>query len=1013
MQTLALPCPTLIGRTPDLATLHLLVDQAGKGQGRVVLISGDAGIGKSRLIAEVKAYATSRNVLPVQGNCFPADVAAPYAPLLDLLRFLFDQYPWTRSFVLTPQVMQAFQPWFSYLTPENTTPPVSSSSALPQAPLEKRQLFERLSQFLTALSAHQPLLLVIEDLHWSDETSLELLHYLARRSRTFALLLVLSYRSEEVNVGLRDVLAQMDRERLAQELHLSPLLPAEVEAMVQTCLSLPRTGLPELFYAIYPLSEGNPFFLEELLKALVTAGELFVEDDHWIYKPRGTMHLPRSVRAAVQQRVALLSDQAREVLTLAAVAGRRFDFTLLLHLTRTQEAVLLQALKELINAQLVVEESAEQFVFRHALTRQAIYTQLLARERKALHRVIAEAMEHLYSPVLDAHLADLAYHFYEASAWEQALEYGQHAGEEAQRLYAPRAAVEQFTRALEAAHHLALAPLPTLYRARGQAYETLGAFDQARADYEQAREAAHTRHDGVGEWQSLLDLGFLWAGRDYERAGAFFRRALDLPQTLADPKLRAQSLNRLGNWHMNAEQPHEALHYHQEALAMFRNLNDPHGIAETLDLLGITSAFSGDLVQSATYYKQAVELFREMDERERLVSSLAGLLFCGGCYPTVTQISVPMSLAEVLQEGERALKLAREIGQRSAEAFVLFMWGLCLSLRGAYAHALECAQASLTIAEEIEHRQWMVGAHLTLGVLYLDLLALTMARSHLEQALALAHEIDSWYWIRNASAFLAAVAIRLHDLAQAESLLTAACSLDTPAQTLVQRLVWCMHAELALARGKPDQALAIADQLIASAANVSDEGSIPHLSHVRGKALMMLHQAPEAEGALQAAQAGAMRQGARSLLWHIALDLGKLYHAELRDEEAERAETFVQELIEDLAALIPSQSLRDQFLHQATALIPRTQPLSPGRAAKRAFGGLTEREREVACLVAQGKSNRAIADELVVGVSTVEAHITHIFTKLGFASRAQLAAWAVDKGLAQAPQDMEVKRQKP
>src|SRR5262249_46491419 len=150
MHTLALPCPTLIGRTDDLATLHLLVDQVGKGLGGVTLISGDAGIGKSRLIAETTAYAASHNVLPVQGHCFPADVAAPYAPLLDLLRFLFEQYPWIRSFALTPQMVEAFQPWFSHLFPENTIPSGSLLSAHRSAPLEKRQLFEMVSRFLTA-----------------------------------------------------------------------------------------------------------------------------------------------------------------------------------------------------------------------------------------------------------------------------------------------------------------------------------------------------------------------------------------------------------------------------------------------------------------------------------------------------------------------------------------------------------------------------------------------------------------------------------------------------------------------------------------------------------------------------------------------------------------------------------------------------------------------------------------------------------------------------------------------
>src|SRR6185437_931547 len=130
---------------------------------------------------------------------------------------------------------------------------------------------------------------------------------------------------------------------------------------------------------------------------------------------------------------------------------------------------------------------------------------LLARERKALHRSIAETMERLYAGGLDAHLDDLAYHFYAAGAWAKVLEYAQHAGEKAQRLHAPRTALEHFTRALDAVHQLSMPPPPTLYRARGQAYETLGAFEQARADYEQVLNEARSTDDPFLELQSLLD----------------------------------------------------------------------------------------------------------------------------------------------------------------------------------------------------------------------------------------------------------------------------------------------------------------------------------------------------------------------------------------------------------------------------------------------------------------------------------------------------------------------------
>src|SRR5258708_21336491 len=166
----------------------------------------------------------------------------------------------------------------------------------------------------------------------------------------------------------------------------------------------------------------------------------------------------------------------------------------------------------------------------------------------------------------ELHLEDLAYHFYQARDWQKAVDYAQRAGEKALGLYAHRAAIDYFTWALEAADHLSL-PLstqspglrPALYRARGQAYETLGEFDQAQHDYTQALDAARKMNKRAAEWQSAIDLGFLWAGSDYPQAETCVRQALTLAQALYDPLLPPRSLNRIGNWHLNVEQPHEAL----------------------------------------------------------------------------------------------------------------------------------------------------------------------------------------------------------------------------------------------------------------------------------------------------------------------------------------------------------------------------------------------------------------------------------------------------------------------
>src|SRR5712692_374972 len=429
-------CPVLIGRAHDLTTLHLLVDRAQSGQGQVALVSGEAGIGKSRLVAEVKTYAASHDFLLVQGSCFPTDHAIPYAPLLDLLRSFLTGHPSPLPAPEVKQVAQAFLP----LLPDAGhvlvgTPPASMLPAL-DPEQEKRRRFEILAHFLTSPARTRPVLLVVEDLHWSDETSLEFLHYLARRCSPHRLLLLLTYRSDEMRPGLRHFLAQLDRERLAHEILLARLTHDEVEAMLRAIFALTRSTRLELHDPIYALTEGNPFFVEEALKALIAAREIYYTNGRWERKPLGELHIPRSVQDAVQQRTDQLSESARRVLTLAAVAGRRFDFALLQQLAQYDEQQLLLLMKELIAAQLVVEESAEQFAFRHALTRQAIYADLLVRERKALHRTIADTIERLSISSPEAHLADLAYHFYKAGAWEQALEYGQRAGERAYRLYA-------------------------------------------------------------------------------------------------------------------------------------------------------------------------------------------------------------------------------------------------------------------------------------------------------------------------------------------------------------------------------------------------------------------------------------------------------------------------------------------------------------------------------------------------------------------------------------------------
>src|SRR5207248_1380377 len=314
------------------------------------------------------------------------------------------------------------------LLPEHT-PLVVPSSLDPEQ--EQRRLFALLLHFFTQAAIRQPLLFIVEDLHWSDETSLELLLYLARGCRHLPILFVLTYRSDEVSAELRHGLAEFDREHLAQDFSLQRLARADVDAMLQAIFAMHQAVHTGLLESIYQLTEGNPFFIEEVLKSLIATGEITSRDGVWERTLLFGTHLrhpsiPRSVQDAVYQRTKQLSAPARQVLRLAAVAGRRFDLTILEQVMETDESHMLMFMRELMAAQLVSEEAVDHFSFRHALTRQAVYAELLAGERRALHRTIAETIERHTRPssILDAQLVDLAYHFYEGEVWSKATKYG-------------------------------------------------------------------------------------------------------------------------------------------------------------------------------------------------------------------------------------------------------------------------------------------------------------------------------------------------------------------------------------------------------------------------------------------------------------------------------------------------------------------------------------------------------------------------------------------------------------
>lgn len=357
-----------------------------------------------------------------------------------------------------------------------------------------------------------------------------------------------------------------------------------------------------------------------------------------------------------------------------------------------------------------------------------------------------------------------------------------------------------------------------------------------------------------------------------------------------------------------------------------------------------------------------------------------------------------------MRDTVEALALARKIGWSAGQAYAEWTAAAMHAAYGNFGAALAHGHEAVRIATEIEHQQWIVAAHWALGLTYLSMRAPDPAIAHFETALPLARDLGSAWWIGIVTGYLAQACLLRRDTPAAEALLTVTMPRDhAPRNSPERQMAWAW-GEMLLAKGDPAAALAIADGLIAAAPGVPNPQAIPGLGKLRGEALTALHRFDEAVSTLEEAERAAIEQGALPLLWQIHRALGRTHQQCKREEAASRAFAAARAIIASLAETIDDPALREQFRAAALDTLPRerTRTRTPRQSEADKYGGLTARERDVAAQVAQGKSNRAIAEALFLSERTVATHISNILAKLALTSRAQIATWAVANGLTSA-----------
>jgi predicted ATPase len=326
-------------------------------------------------------------------------------------------------------------------------------------------LFNTTAAFLSGLAAHMPAVLLLDDLHAADPASLQLFHYLARQTRTAPVILLATYRSDfaDAVAPFNALLTALYREHLSETLHLSPLPEDAVASVVAHTLG--GAVAPELVRAVYEITEGNPFFVEEMTRALLKSRQV-EEDEQWRLRPNAELGMPADLAGLLRERVRRLGALVEAALTVAAAIGREFRFDVLRGAAKQPANALLDALDAALNGQ-VVEETAEGYRFRHPLTRRALYDALSRARRAHLHGQIAETIEAVSARQgggLDPLVEDLAFHYDRSDRRDCALPYLLRAGEKAASVYAFEGAISYFERALALMDALHLADVPRRWK---------------------------------------------------------------------------------------------------------------------------------------------------------------------------------------------------------------------------------------------------------------------------------------------------------------------------------------------------------------------------------------------------------------------------------------------------------------------------------------------------------------------------------------------------------------------
>ncbi|MEW5958860.1 MAG: AAA family ATPase [Chloroflexota bacterium] len=884
--------PALIGREPELRELGTLFQQVETRRGSVVILSGEQGVGKTRLAEEIICCARSRGMQILHGAAYEQEGRLPYGPFVEAIRS-----------GLAGETRAGLQEKLGSLSQDLARLlPELAETGLPAPPSldvelgqERQRLFDTVAAALLAFAQDSGLALFLDDLHAAGESSLQLLHYLARRITDQPILILCTVRAEAAQRGtsIARLCQELFNHRLGRRLHIAPLLPAEVAQLCSALLDgdFLAAGLAE---AIHDLTEGNPFFAQEIVLALRETGKIERVNGSWRLAPGPVparferlivtsdqagerfdlwghgLAIPARVHEVLALRLERLSPAAYRLAGLAAVIGREFSYALLQAAGQLPNATLLDLLDEMQQAYLV-EEMGAGYRFRHGLIRQVLYDELTLHRRVWLHGQVAQALEKLLADQLDEQAAIFVYHYERAERFEQAFQYLIRAGDRAQATYAPREAMDYYNRAVAVCQqHRELATAETmaaLLQRRAQTHLTLSDFEAAILDLEQLLENNRRTNDRLREGEALYQVGIAhyWAHR-LERAAAYLDQAIQLAESLRYDEL------------------------HTKALKLRDILNSTRGEGVQVTALEQSPATGGAHVLPAEEHW-----------------GLALLAHLHSDFDTA------------LHHGQACVELGQSFSNPFLALGGYFVVGMSYAGLGHYQAALDHLRQAIDLSQAAGDRFWRARLLNTVGWVYRELFDLEQAIQFDQASLELARagqpcltEAEG-----NALANLAADYLLLKDYDQARAYLTEGLdgSSDKPFMRWRYRTrMLVLKGRLALAEGDVLGALAASDESLAMTRNARARKNIARSCLLRGEALLAAGRIPKARAALRHALDIGLSIKCPDLTWPCYLLLAQLEEISGRPDVAKTHYFCAAQILTEIACHLVDPTLRRSFL---------------------------------------------------------------------------------------------------